>query len=154
MFELQACLVAQGHILFTRQIGVQTPEGIVREIRKLSKRYPEHAYLSEIVDLSALKGSKMNFASIQQVVQMTCDTAHPQGSGKKIAVFAPDDISYGLTRMHASWLEIASKQIVSAAFRTEVEVLDWLERPERSFAELQGIERLAPVADLTQVSSR
>ncbi|WP_425074478.1 hypothetical protein [Sagittula sp. S175] len=147
MFEFHAGLVCNGEILFTRHFGHQTLERILFEIRRLSALEPGHSTLPEIVDLSPVERSDLDFAKMQAIVRLTAETARPGPDGKKIAVLAPLDVSYGLTRIHATLLEMSGSNVTSAVFRTEAEVLDWLGRPERAFADLEGIDRVAPLPD-------
>lgn len=153
MFTLHAGLVADGSILFTRQIGHQTRALLDREIAHLDAVFEGHAWLPEIVDLSTVTQSDLDFQSIRGVVRITCETARPLAEGKKIALFSPGDLLFGLSRIHTALVEMSGTQVESAVFRTESELLDWLGRPERSFAELEGFDRVGPLPPRESVAN-
>ena len=148
MFELHAGLVAGESILFTRQIGIQTARALENEVARLALLIKEHPVLDEIVDLSRVEHTDFDFHSIRRLVRITCQNAKPEDGPKRIALYAPHDTLYGVGRIYGSLMDFDDGKVRAGVFRAQDELLEWMDRPERSFDTLEGYANVGPLPEL------
>ncbi|WP_425101255.1 hypothetical protein [Tropicibacter sp. S64] len=154
MFEIHGGLVANGTILFTRQIGVHTQPELRLGILRVVSTFKDHPLLPEIVDLSAIRDSELNFRTSNALVDTILPHIEPPRTSpkKRIAMYAPSGTMFGMARIYASLLEAKDTNIECMVCRTEAEALAYLDRPETGFAELEGFDRVGPLPPLESAS--
>lgn len=146
MFKIHAGLVANGSILFSRHLGVQTGPEMEREIAKVLATFDDHAVLPQIVDLSHLRGSELDFKSSRPLARSVLRHVRTRPkTPKRVGIFAPNETFYGLTRIYSTLLELADENVEAMGFRTETETLAFLERPETRLSQLEGFDKVGPL---------
>jgi len=122
------------------------------ELLPLARQYfddPEYdPGLRFLVDLSGVTGSTAQFADVFQLHQFYSVRLRQQTGRLQVAVVAPSDLGYGLTRMFVAALGKASK-INVALFDTRADAAGWMNIP-RDVAQafcVDGLDRAQiPVA--------
>ncbi|MFW2545023.1 hypothetical protein ACN2XU_20520 [Primorskyibacter sp. 2E107] len=147
MLEIHGGLVANGTILFTRHIGLHTPAAMQREILRVVQTFSNHAALPEIVDLSELTGTEMEFRSSNTVTDAILRHIEPPAPAekKRVAIYAPSDTIYGMARVYTSLLELKNANVEAMPCRTAAEALSFHELPETCFEHLEGYDRIGPL---------
>lgn len=84
---------------------------------------------SEFVDLSGLEHTNVSAGTLRRVAQVFADNdRHPQES--RVAIVAPRDLFFGLSRMYEAYREGSAVRI--RIFRTLEEARAWMESGEEA----------------------
>jgi len=134
-------IIAEQKLIATCNWGQTSIEEIMT-LRRNLRADPafSHRY-DAIVDSSQLE-STFTRDEIENVVSTRLfDSGQPAG---KIAVIAPSDLQFGISRMHESISEIYDAHLNICVFRDAASALKWLDREnleiEIIFREIKGLE--------------
>jgi len=76
-----------------------------------------------LVDLSELDATDITQTGLQHLAELVKSTFAPHGIHPRIAVYAPHDLPYGLSRMYSAGVESFETH---RTFRDKSEALEWL----------------------------
>lgn len=129
------------------------PQSTGTFIAAASSAHGDTAYVPgtpELVDLSRVTRSDVSFDSLRRFARILDTELIDPLRPRRIAVFAPGDTIYGVSRMTTTLINLSPGGTTSEAFRTEAEALAWLGRTERRIRDLPGFD--AQCSDLQMVA--
>ncbi|NIA13136.1 MAG: hypothetical protein GWP08_03575 [Nitrospiraceae bacterium] len=112
-------------ILVTRYWGNVTSEDMLEQARLVNEDHRIGPGTRELVDLRGVERVSASTESLKAVIEN--DSREPERyRGFRVGVVAPDDLTFGLTRMYATMTEVGDAPSVIKAFRTMEEAKQWL----------------------------
>lgn len=138
--RIQADIIADGTLIFFRFSGHQTTAMGVDALQHIHNHPGYSPDISELIDLSSVTSNDLDFNGMRKLARIAGGNG---GLGKQIALFAPQDVEYGMARMFCTLLEMEPTKAKAMVFRDPDQTLRWLGRSEKSFADLPGYNDMA-----------
>lgn len=138
--DVRARIIANGQLVYIKFVGEQTAGRAINELQRMRGLPDYRPGLPELADLSRVTKDNLNFHGMRRLAREANLDAQNNGQEKRIAVYAPNDVIYGMARMFSTLCDLEPGMAVGEAFLTEHEALAWLGRTEPTFDALPGME--------------
>ncbi len=112
--------------LLTRFWGVVTDADVERQARAVAEDERIGPGTKELVDLSGVQDVEASSQSLRSIVFY--DLTHSEKfRGHKTAIFAPEDLPFGMSRIYEALSEVSDAPSEVRVFRTIEEAREWLD---------------------------
>lgn len=117
-------IIEEKHLVIAKGTGVVTGDDVINHLNTLAADARYVAPMKKLVDYRAIESMKQSHGQILMISQKK-QTLEDRFAGERCALVAPKDLTFGIARMHQSFINTPALDI--EVFRRIEDALAWLD---------------------------